>query len=96
MNKINKNNGTNEAPVPFEVSIPLDQEEIQKAHDAIKKMFIANNDALLKASSDYLYEKSKEANDKDHRRDAFILEDLGKLALEVIPDVLERKQADKY
>lgn len=76
-------------------SIPLEHGEIQKAHDLIKIMSANRDIKQLKSFSDYLYKKSKEASDKDHRRDAFMLEDLGKLAIEVISDAQEQIEADK-
>lgn len=79
----------------IKVSIPLEHGEVQRAHDIIK--ILASNQDLssLKHSADYLYKKSQEANSKNEPRDAFILEDLGKLAMEVMADVKEQKEADK-
>lgn len=85
----------------IKVSLPLAYGEVQAAHD-ILKLLAENGDVEgLKRSSRYLYKKSNEAlkkssatGDSELRRDSFMLEDLGKLALEVIPEVKQKKEAD--
>lgn len=79
----------------IKVSIPLDYGEVQAAHDIIKILFEEKDIKGLKSSADYLYKKSSEAMDKSYPDDAMMLEDLGKLALSVIPDAKEQKEADQ-
>lgn len=77
------------------VSIPLDYGEVQAAHDIIKLQCADQDIKALKSSAKYLYTKSKEASNKNYPDDAMMLEELGKLALSVIPDVEEEIEADK-
>lgn len=79
----------------IKVSIPLDYGEVQAAHDIIKILYEENDINGLKSSAKYLYKKSSEAMDKNYPHDAMMLEDLGKLALSVIPDAEKKIEPDK-
>lgn len=87
----------------IKVSLPLAHGEVQASHDIISNLTKNNDVKGLRQSSAYLlkksrqaFEKSQKTNNQELGRDSDILKHLGNLALEVIPDVLKRKQADNY